>query len=270
MNGLINDDGTPKTQVTVSQTEQAEQPDSSPLNATSTESTEGIEFSSPGIEDRQESYQEKNFREVRQQAWRAQQERDKALQLVREYESKLNQQQNNADDFEEISLGAEDIAEGKHLNKVQKQLKAMHIQQKKLMQEQKQRESDLTQKVAEAQLRSEYPDLYSVVSQENLSALSNDYPELSQSLLTNPDYYQKAKGAYTLIKKLGIHKDAKSYEAEKARVARNAAKPGSLSSVSPQQSNSPLANANAFADGPLNDDMKKQLFKEMMDARKGY
>jgi hypothetical protein len=55
--------------------------------------------------------------------------------------------------------------------------------------------------------------------------------------------------------------------ADKLRAQKNAAKPKPLASVNPQQGDSPLSKANAFANG-LTDDLKKQLRKEMEDARR--
>jgi hypothetical protein len=50
---------------------------------------------------------------------------------------------------------------------------------------------------------------------------------------------------------------------------KNASKPKPLASVSPQQADSPLSKANAFANMPLSKEVKNQLHKEMIAAMKG-
>jgi len=50
-------------------------------------------------------------------------------------------------------------------------------------------------------------------------------------------------------------------------VQANTAKPRPLTSVSPQSGESPLSRANAFAEG-LTPELKKNLFKEMQEAKK--
>ena len=58
-------------------------------------------------------------------------------------------------------------------------------------------------------------------------------------------------------------------EADKRKAQENSAKPRPMASVSPQQGESPLSHANAFANG-LTPELQKQLWKEMQDAKKGF
>ncbi len=53
------------------------------------------------------------------------------------------------------------------------------------------------------------------------------------------------------------------------RIQKNASKPKPLASVNPQQGDSPLSRANAFANG-LTEELKDQLRKEMSESRRGY
>jgi hypothetical protein len=55
--------------------------------------------------------------------------------------------------------------------------------------------------------------------------------------------------------------------ADRAAAQKNASKPKPLASVSPQQGDSPLSRANAFANG-LTPELQKQLRQEMEEARK--
>ena len=187
-------------------------------------------------------------------------ERDEALARIAAMEAKKNAPDPQEDDGA-INIGNDDLAEGKHLHKMASQIKRLN---EKL--ERQQRES-ITMS-AEARLRYEYPDLDKVVCKENLESLSETYPELATTLNSSSDFYAKAKSAYTLIKKLGIHVDD-TYEKDRELAQKNASKPKPLVSVSPQQGDSPLSRANAFANG-LTDELKAQLYKEMVESRKGY
>ena len=83
---------------------------------------------------------------------------------------------------------------------------------------------------------------------------------------TSTSFRAKAVSAYKHIKKLGLYTED-TYQADRDLAQRNAAKPKPLVSVSPQQGDSPLSRANAFANG-LTPELQKQLRQEMEDARK--
>ena len=195
--------------------------------------------------------------------------REKAIQAekrAQELEAALMASQNQKHPVapeeaeEEISIDADALVEGKHLSKVNKHIKKLEQQ---LAQYQQQNALSAT----EVRLKSQYPDFDKIVSRDNLESLRLAYPEIAQSLNANPDLYGKAVSAYTMIKKLGIGEED-PYIEEKATIQRNAAKPKPLASINPQQGDSPLSKANAFATGRLSDDMKAQLWKEMQEFRK--
>jgi DNA repair exonuclease SbcCD ATPase subunit len=192
-----------------------------------------------------------NMRNLREKAERAERERDELKRALQEAQNRTPE--------EEITLAPDDLAEGKHLTKVQQKLRNLENK----LQEYEQR-SHLN--IAEARIKAKHPDFDSVVSRENIEVLSALYPELAQTLMHSQDIYTQGVSAYTLIKKLGIHKDV-SYEADKQQAQKNSLKPRPLASVSPQQGESPLSHANAFAQG-LTEDLKKQLYKEMVQASK--
>lgn len=201
-----------------------------------------------------EPAQAKNFRQLKEQKQIVERERDEYARRIQELEA----QQAPEEDLE-YNLGNDDLAEGKHLRKVDSKVKRLEEQLR-----QYQQQSNVS--MVEARLKAQYPDIDSIVSQENLEQLQDNYPEIAQSISSTTDLYAKAVSAYTLIKKLGIAQEDR-YVAEKSIVKLNAAKPKPLASVSPQQGDSPLSKANAFANG-LSDDLKKQLQKEMNDARR--
>ena len=195
---------------------------------------------------RQETYQAKNFRALREKAERVERERNELAAQLREIE--IVKQRSLSEKEDDVSVAPDDLVEGKHLNKYDKKIK------------------EIESRLVENQLRSQYSDFDKVVSPENIKMLSETNPAIAQTLRANTDLYSQAVTAYTLIKNLGIYQED-TYGSDRDKVARNNAKPRPLASVSPQQGDSPLSKANAFADG-LTDELKQSLYKEMLEARK--
>jgi len=207
-----------------------------------------------------------NFAELRKEKYRIAQERDEYARKLAQYEAALLQQksaleQSKSNDDEDITIGEEDVAEGKHVHKMMKKYKKLEAELNSFKQKS-------AEELLEARIRAKYPDYDSVVNQETLNALAADDPELTQTIYSSPDVYNKAILAYKEIKKRGIV-SSETYEHDKRRVQSNAAKPRPLISSTPKSSNmGPLSHANAFEQG-LTDTLKAQLWKEMKEAMKG-
>ncbi len=209
-----------------------------------------------------ESDAAKSFREMREAKLRAEYERDDYMRRLAEFESrKKSAEPEPVEEDEDIRLGDDDIAEGKHLSKVAQKIKKLEAKLAKY-------ESQSTEERAEARLKAKYSDFDKVVSKENVALLAEAYPELARSMHSTDDLYTKAVSAYTLIKKFGIYQES-PLAAEREQITKNVTKPRPLASVSPQQGEGALTRANAFASG-LTDELKDQLMKEMNQARKGY
>jgi hypothetical protein len=115
-------------------------------------------------------------------------------------------------------------------------------------------------------LKAQYPDIDKVVSRENIDALREIDPEFVEMLDASTNFRAKAISAYKQIKKAGIFIED-NFQQDRDLALKNAAKPKPLASVSPQQGDSPLSRANAFANG-LTEDLKIQLRKEMEESRR--
>jgi hypothetical protein len=206
---------------------------------------ETIQESSTDRIDPVENDQERNYRALRAEAKRLRAENER---LMREREMPRDPQES----FNEPA--SDDIVEGKHLKYYASKIKQL--------------ESQLHQNTIEQRLKSQYTDFDKVVNEQTVSQLQDEYPELFQTIQSSNDLYNKAASAYTLIKKLGI---ATPTEAERERhtAIKNAAKPRTVTSIMPQAGNSPLSNANAFANG-LTPELQAQLLKEMNSYRKGF
>lgn len=214
------------------------------------------------VEQPKETFQAKNFRELKEKALNIQRERDEYARRLSEYEKMQKQSAPPTQDLSEddLTIGADELAEGKHLQKVAKKIKSLEDQIRSYQQQ-----STVSQ--AEVRLRSEFPDFDTVFNKENVETLNMMHPEIAQTLDESKDVYRKAKSAYLFIKRLGISDDV-AYQQEKQMVARNTAKPKPLASIAPQQgSDGALSKANAFANG-LTPELQQQLYREMIDAMK--
>jgi hypothetical protein len=212
---------------------------------------------------------QESWKELRAKAEQAQRERDEALRLlqqIQQNQERQNTQPSHQDVEEDLSINVEEdaLVEGKHLSKVNKQIKKLENQLKQYQQQ-------AALNTTEVKLKTQYPDFDNIVTKENLENLRNTYPEIASTINASQDIYAKAVSAYTMIKKLGLAPAVDTFQDEKAQAQRNALKPKPLAAVAPSGSNdSPLNRANAFASGKLTDDLQKALLKEMQEARKGY
>ena len=202
---------------------------------------------------------EENMALLRERAKKAEADREELARQLQSYQSKLssNPTQPNQEP-EDFSMAPDELAEGKHIAKLQKQIKNL---EEKVSQGQRNSYSAS----AESRLRTTYPDFDKVVSQSNIAALSEMFPDVAKTIGDSQDLYSKAVTAYTVIKNLGIYQE--DFQQEKKIAATNAAKPRPLTSISPQQGDTPLSKANAFANG-LTDELRKTLQKEMFESMK--
>lgn len=189
-----------------------------------------------------------SFKQLREKAERLERERD---EYYKQLQKAAPKQQQPVEEEEDIQIKSDDLVEGKHLKSYEKKLK-------KLEQQMTQAQQQSYNAAAEHRIRTEMPDFDKTVTQDTLYILQSQFPELAASINANPDLYSKAKAAHQAITKLGITPD---YSSEQQAINKNMSKPKPLASITPQQGDSPLTRANAFANG-LTDDLKKQLYEE--------
>jgi len=190
-----------------------------------------------------------DWRALREKTERAERERDEAIKMLQQQQNAVYQQQPESKEF---NVGDDDLIEGKHL-KHQKQ-------------DIDQRFAQLEERLIEAHIKTKYPDFDDVVTPETLGMLRDTDPELAESIAANPNIQSKAIAVYKSIKRCGLAKPT-SYDRSKEKVNNNFTKPRTVTSISPQQGDSPLSRANAFAEG-LTDDVKAQVWKEMQEIMK--
>jgi len=209
------------------------------------------------------SDKEENFRRLREKAERLERERNEAFALAQELKKKFDkpvqQETSQPEPEQDYTLNPDDLVEGKHLSRYDRELK-------QLKQKQSQYEQQSIEFRIERQVNAQFPDFGTVVSPKNVMALREKDPDLAEAIAHTPDLYKKAVLTYKMIKQMGIGASEK-YSAEREKALKNASKPKSLHAISPQSGSSPLSHANAFAQG-LTDDLRKQLLHEMNSARK--
>ena len=196
---------------------------------------------------------EENIRALREKAKRLEEERNQYFEYIQKQQQAQQQQPKEP----EPQLGPDDLVEWKH---VQKEIAGLKNEIKQYQQHQ-------AQASAETRLKMQYPDFDKIVSPDNIASLREQYPELAATVNSNQDLYTKASAAYTLIKKLGIAPD-EQYARQRAQAEQNMQKPRPVNSINPQRGNKALDQANAFAQG-LTDDLKKSLWQEIKQSRKG-
>lgn len=170
---------------------------------------------------------------------------------LKKYIQNIASQNQQAPQEDDLGLGDEDLAEGKHLKKVRSELRAM--------------KEEMAKQYAQAipdRLQSRFSDFNEVVSKENVEKLKNTEPELYSSITSGSDLYAKGVSAYKALKALGYVQP--TYSAEKQQVNSNHARPMSAQSIKGQGA---LSEKNIFAGG-LTPQLKTQLQKEMAEAAK--
>jgi hypothetical protein len=211
-----------------------------------------------------ESVKAMNYRMMREAKERAERERDEAMKYAMSFQQQKQKQvepEVEEDYLSGLGIDNDGLAEGKHLRQVLKEVR-------ELKKELNSYKSKSTLDHVEVRLKTQYPDFDNVVTKDNIDTLASINPDLAEMIHNTPDMYKKAKIAYDMVKQLGIYKD-RSFDNEKVVAHKNAAKPRPLASVSPQQGDTPLSKANAFANGPLSKEIKNQHYKEMLEAMKG-
>jgi hypothetical protein len=186
--------------------------------------------------------------------WRKMREENRALERklaeMEERLAKVDKPATKEASVEDYELADDALAEGKHYKVLKKEIRNLN---EALMKER-----------VESRLRANFPDIFKVVTTENMKALAEVEPELVATIISSPDTYSQHVAAYKNIKKYGIGTEDPN-AMEKERAQKNLAKPRSASTVSPRQGESPLAEADRFARG-MTPELQSQLLKEMEEA----
>lgn len=236
------------------------------------------EVESPEVPVEQPKDAKQSWKELREKAELAdkyQRERDEYYRLLKQIEEQAYVYQQNLhskpvetnedDGFDYNSIPDDDLLSGKDLKKV---LSKQQKNNQKMYEDMLKQQKAAQEKMLENELKSKYNDFYDVVNTENIAKLREMRPGLAKSLYYNPDIKEKAEETYMAIKDLGIYRKDE-FVKQKETVQKNFAKPRSVNSVSPQFGDSPLNQANAFANG-LTKELKNKLYQEMLEKAGQY
>jgi hypothetical protein len=201
----------------------------------------------------QQSDADRNFAQLRQQKEQLEREREEMRKRMAEMEA--SQSQPKESKTQTPQLADDDLVEWKY---VRQEIDGLKNEIKSYQQ-------NSATAAAETRLKARFTDFDSVVNQQNIEKLRQQYPEIAATLAANNDLYTQASAAYNIIKQYGIGVDP--YKEDKEKVQSNAQKPRSLNNAGGQRGESPLDNASAFADG-LTPELKDKLRREMEDAIK--
>jgi DNA repair exonuclease SbcCD ATPase subunit len=210
------------------------------------------------------SGQQENFRILRERAERAEREREEYSRKLAEIEAKSKHIEQVPEEDLEVNLGADEIAEGKHLSKIGRKMKQLEQKIAEAEQKRIQLEKQSESNAIIANIKADFPDIDKVVNEATMEALRQRSPEIEKTIRSSNDLYSKAAAAYRIIKDMGLYVDD-AYAADKAKVQSNMAKPRSTAAVS--GTSSPLSQADIFANG-LTPELKDRLHKEMIEAIK--
>ena len=212
----------------------------------------------------QAQQQQDNWKELRlkaERAERAERERDEMVRRMQEFEQ-ARMQQAAAQEEDDSGVAPDALLEGKHYHSMRKEIRELKREIKGFKQQ-------TSQTLMENQLKAQYPDFYSVVSEDNLAELKRSHPAIAQTLATaaSSDAYSAAASAYSIIKELGIARSTQESQQNRELIQRNAVKPRSVQSASPQRGDSPLSQANGFVvDGKASKEYQEQILKEMYSS----
>lgn len=215
------------------------------------------------VEQKQETEKEQNWRMMRDRMESAER---RAQDLERMIQMNMNQQQNTkmqvVDDEDDFDISDDTYIEGKHLKKYIKTLK-------KDLKETKEKVSKYNQEMAvsnaEWKLKSQFSDFDQVVSSSNLEKLKLDKPALFRSIMSTPDIYDQGYAAYEMIKSAGYASN--NYEEQNRRIEDNKSKPRSSATTAAQTAETPMARIGDYDRRILTEDRKRQLLKQVEDAK---
>lgn len=204
---------------------------------------------------------QESFRELRQKTQRMERERDEAVRKLQERETPQAPSPKEDDNYKAFVLGDDEIMEGKHGKQLLQTVQRLEQE----LRQYKQQSSALTDK---QRLTQQFPDFEKVVNPDMLADLRIADPDAWEVLNnSSANLYSTGKMAYNAIKSAGlVSNDTQQFVQDRLIAHKNVNKPKPLNSINAQQGDSPMSRANGFANG-LTDDLRKQLLKEMMDAR---
>jgi hypothetical protein len=162
---------------------------------------------------------------------------------------------------EELSIGDEELIEGKHLKRY------IGNVTKKYDRELQQIKAQTNIDTAERTLRSRYPDADVVLSEDNVNNFKTLYPEEYSSVISNPDVYARMKSAYTNIVNFGIADRKQPNRDVDRRMEDNKLKPRAAAASPSTAGDTPLSRVGDFERRVLTEDMKERIRQNLARSK---
>jgi len=210
------------------------------------------------VQERQESPESAKARNGAEYNWaetrRQLKEQERQIRERDEYIARIKGQEQASSKEEEINLSEDDLPTYGHVKKAWKKGKKEMVDEIR---------REVRAEIAQSTLKLRYPDYDDIVTSENIEILKNQKPELAATLASASDPYAQAVAVYDALKMIGADVPKRN-SLEKEKALKNAQKPLSVNAVAKQ---SAIGQAHIFENG-LTPELKKQLRKEMEDARR--
>ena len=206
-----------------------------------------------------EDRQSRNFKEMRIDRARLERELAETRAQLAQRQQPAVQQPANQQTADNNTYEDDDLIEGKQLKREVAAIK------KQLQQ------AEYARKIQndEARLNSRYSDFGSVVNADTIAVLRDEDPDFAESVaMSSASLYSRGASTYKRIKELGLYVEP-SVKVDIKRTQKNIAKPRSVNSIAPQHGDSPLSQANLFANG-LTEDVKEILRQKVAAAKSKY
>ena len=225
-------------------------------------STQQIANSAEAIPETEKEINWKKFKEERRKereaaeamAKKAEQREQEVAAYKAAMEAMLNKPQPNQ---QSINNGSQYEEEETEDQRIEKKVQAM-LSKREAEAEKKRAERELQE--FPQRLNQHHPDFNQVCNNENLEYLEFHYPEVAQAFKHMPDGYDKWSTVYKAVKRFVPNTDTRK---DSAKIEKNLAKPGSISSPGTAQG------GNAMPGSRLDEAKKAENWKRMEAVRKG-
>lgn len=216
---------------------------------------------------KKDSNSDQNWRLMRDRAEAAER---RSQELERMVQQNLNQNQTSQkiqlvdDEDDDSDISDDSYIEGRQYKK---QLKAVKKELKETRKQFQEIAIRTATDQAEFKLKTQFSDFDSVVTKDNLEKLEMAKPSLYRSILATQDIYDRGYTAYEMIKASGMVQES-PYEDQDRRLEQNRSKPRSAANISPQSSDTPLTRVGDYDRRVLTEDRKRQLMKQVEEAKR--
>lgn len=214
------------------------------------------------IQQRSESSKEQNHRILRERAESAERRlKDLEQQMRSSRQEPAQKQRYEIVEEDEFDIDDDSYVEGKQVKKL---LKKMDQKLRQTTQQFEQLNQANAVKYAETNLKSQFEDFDSVVTEENLRKLSKSKGPVFRSIMANPDLYDRGYSAYEAIRAAGITSSDEEPEV-KSEAKRRV--PGSAGSAPSQTAETPMMRMGDYDRRVLTPERKNEIMRQVNQAK---